>query len=600
MCSWALKVGGWFVTWEAWFTLGVVVLTIVAVAREITAPSVLIFGATVVLLVSGVLEPAEAFSGFSNPAPITVAALYVVAAAVERTGLLGPLLDRVLGKPLGERAALARVALPSAATSAFLNNTPIVATLVPAVSRWADRNRRSVSGFLMPLSFAAILGGMVTVIGTSTNVVISGLLEETGRDALGFFEIGKAGLPIALAGLAVLLVLAPIMLPIRRPARRDLESDIREFVVDMTVVPGGSIDGATVRDGGLRHLSGLFLVQIDRGGQVIAPVSPSVELHGGDRLRFVGKADDVADLHNTKGLTAEAGDMEGFDTARLVFFEAVVGSASPLVGRSLRDVGFRARYQAAVVAIHRAGQRVEGKLGEVRLRVGDTLLLLAGSSFLPRWRDRSDFLVVSRLSGVEPARSEKAMFAGLITLGVVVAAASGLVGILEASLVGALAIFLTGTLTAGEVRNAIDLNVLLVIGSAFGIGEAVAKHGLADKIAEIIVDGFAPLNERGVLLGLVLATILLTELITNNAAAILMFPIAVAAAAGLGVEPRGFIVAVALSASASFLTPIGYQTNTMVWGPGGYKFSDYARLGLPLTIITVGGLVALTPVFWPF
>jgi di/tricarboxylate transporter len=587
------------VSWEGWFTLAVVVVTVVAVAREITAPSVLIFGAAVVLLVARVLEPSEAFSGFSNPAPITVAALYVIAAAVERTGLLAPVLDRVLGKPMGERSALARMALPSAATSAFLNNTPIVATLVPAVSRWADRNRRSVSAFLMPLSYAAILGGMVTVIGTSTNVVVSGLLEAEGMEPLGFFEIGKAGLPIAVAGLAVLLLIAPVVLPRRRSARSDLEADIREFVVDMTVVPSGSLDGTTVRDGGLRHLSGVFLVQIDRDGEVIAPVSPSVELHGGDRLRFVGKADDVADLHNTKGLAAEAGDMEGFDTTRLVFFEAVVGSASPLVGRSLRDVGFRARYQAAVVAIHRAGQRVEGKLGEVRLRVGDTLLLLAGSSFLPRWRDRSDFLVVSRLSGVEPFRSERAVFAGLITLGVVVAAAAGLVGILEASLVGALAIFLSGTLTAGEARNAIDLNVLVVIGSAFGIGSAVAKTGLADKIADIIVGGFAPLGERGVLLGVVLATILLTELITNNAAAILMFPIAVATAAELDAEPRAFVMAVALAASASFLTPIGYQTNTMVWGPGGYRFSDYARLGCPLTAIAVGGLVALTPVFWP-
>ncbi len=588
------------VSWEAWFTLGVVVLTIVAVAREVSAPSAIIFGATVVLLVAGVLEPAQAFAGFSNPAPITVAALYVIAAAVERTGLLGPLLDRVLGRPLGERAALARMALPAAASSAFLNNTPIVATLMPAVSRWADRSQRSVSGFLMPLSYAAILGGMVTVIGTSTNVVVSGLLEAEDMKPLGFFEIGKAGLPIALVGLAALLVLAPIVLPRRRPARRDLETDIREYVVDMTVVAGGALDGATVRDGGLRHLSGLFLVQIDRGGQVIAPVSPSVELHGGDRLRFVGKADDVADLHNTKSLAADGGDIEGFDTARLAFFEAVVGSASPLVGRSLRDVGFRARYQAAVVAIHRAGQRVEGKLGEVRLRVGDTLLLLAGSSFLPRWRDRSDFLVVSRLSGVEPTRSGKALFAGLITAGVVVAAASGLVSILEASLVGALAVFLTGTLTAGEVRNAIDLNVLVVIGSSFGIGVAVHTTGLADKIATLIVDGLAPLGQHGVLFGLVLATILLTEMITNNAAAILMFPIGVAAAAGLGVDPRGFIIAVALAASASFLTPIGYQTNTMVWGPGGYRFSDYARLGLPLTVITVGGLVTFVPVFWPF
>jgi di/tricarboxylate transporter len=375
---------------------------------------------------------------------------------------------------------------------------------------------------------------------------------------------------------------------------------VREFVVVMTVDPEGPLHGVTVEDGGLRNLSGVFLVEIDRDNRVIAPVEPSRALRGGDRLRFVGAVGDVADLHNLKGLIPEAQDhIEEFDTDRLVFFEAVVGPASPLAGRSLKGIGFRARYQAAVVAVHRSDHRVEGKLGEVRLRVGDTLLLLAGTGFGARWRDRSDFLLVSRLFGAERKRSEKAWLAALITIGVVAAAATGVLGILEASLVGALAAFATGVLTAGEARNAVDLNVLLVIASAFGLGHAVTSSGLAAEVADVVVDGLAPFGERGVLLGMVLATLVLTEMITNNAAAILMFPIAIAAAAGVGADPRGFAIAVALTASASFLTPIGYQTNTMVWGPGGYRFSDYARLGAPLTVMTLAALVWLTPVFWP-
>jgi len=588
------------VSWEAWFTLAVVFLTVVALAREITVPSALLFGAVVVLLVAGVIEPQQAFSGFSNPAPITVAALYVIAAAVERTGVLTPFVHGVLGDAARERVALARIAVPTAAASGFLNNTPIVAMLVPAVSRWADQHRKSVSRFLMPVSFAAVLGGMITVIGTSTNIVVSGLLDESGLEPLGFFEISRIGLPIAATGLVILILLAPAVIPPRRGARRDIEGDVREFVVDMTVDPGGPLHGVTVEDGGLRQLSGVFLVKIDRGDRVIAPVTPATGLRGGDRLRFVGAAGDVADLHNTRGLIPEAQDhIEGFDTARLAFFEAVVGSASPLAGRSLKAVGFRSRYQAAVVAVHRADRRVEGKLGEVRLRVGDTLLLLADTGFSARWRDRSDFLLVSRLFGVERVRAEKAGRAVLITLAVVITAATGLMGILEASLVGALAIFATGVLTAGEVRNAIDMNVLVVIASSFGIGHAVQASGLAGEVAGLAVDGLASLGERGVLAGVVLATLLLTEMITNNAAAILMFPIATAAAAGVGADPRGYAVAVALAASASFLTPIGYQTNTMVWGPGGYRFSDYARLGLPLTVVAGTAVVWLTPVFWP-
>ena len=585
--------------WQEIFTLVVVAGTVVVLAKEWLAPAAAVFGGVVVLLVAGVVEPSEALSGFSNPAPITVGALYVVAAAAERTGLIAPLVDGVLRDARGERRALARLLLPSAGASAFLNNTPIVAMLVPAVSRWANRTGRQVSRYLMPLSFAAVLGGMVTVIGTSTNIVVSGLLEDAGLDGVGFFEISRLGGPVALLGVAALLAIAPLLLPDRRPAERDLDSEVREFVVDMTVDPGGPIDGRTVGEAGLRDLSGVFLVSIDRGGRFIAPVGPAVDLHGGDLLRFVGRADDVADLHNRRGLSPGAREhIEGFDPAKLTFYEAVIGPASPLVGHSLKEVGFRGRYQAAVVAIHRADRRVAGKLGSVRLRVGDTLLVLAGRAFRTQWRDRHDFLLVSRLGGVEPARSGKAPVVTLIGIGIVVTAATGLTGILEASLVGAFALVLLGVLSPAEARAAVDLNVLVVIASSFGLGAAISSTGLAGRIADLVVDGFGGLGERGVLLGVVLATLLLTELITNNAAAVLVFPVALAAAAEIGADGRGFAIAVAVAASASFLTPIGYQTNTMVWGPGGYRFGDYARVGAPLTLVVVTVVVALTPMLW--
>ena len=295
-------------TWEAWLTLAVVAASILLLSREILLPAVVLFGATVVLLVAGVLTPEQAFGGFSNPAPITVAALYVLAGAVERTGVLVPLMNSLLGGSSSERATLAKLMLPAAGASAFLNNTPIVAMLVPAVSRWSHRTGGSVSALLMPLSFAAILGGMVTVIGTSTNIVVSGLLEESGYSAIGFFEITHLGLPVALIGLALLLLAGPIVLPDRRPARSDLEGDVREFVLDMRVVPGGPLDGRTVESAGLRNLQGVFLVQIDRESErrIISPVAPSVGLRGGDRLRFVGRATDVIDLQTTRGLEPEA------------------------------------------------------------------------------------------------------------------------------------------------------------------------------------------------------------------------------------------------------------------------------------------------------
>jgi di/tricarboxylate transporter len=585
-------------TWEAWFTLGVVVLMIVVLARDFTSPAAVVFTAVVALLVSGVIEPAQAFAGFGNPAPITVAALYVVAAGIERTGMLNRLVDSALGPGSGERSTLVRLLLPSAGASAFLNNTPIVAMLVPAVSRWAHRVGRSVSRYLMPLSFAVILGGTLTLIGTSTNIVVSGLMQQSGMDPMGFFEITKIGLPVVIIGLVLVVVLAPVLLPDRRGARSDID-DVREFVVEMRVDRGGALDGASVEGGGLRHLVGVFLAQVERGTELIAPVRPDTVLRGGDLLRFVGNARDVADLQARSGLTPEAQQHTvAIPTGPLAFFEAVIGDASPLVGTSLKAIGFRDRYQAAVLAIHRADRRVEAKLGEVRLKTGDTLLLLASPAFGGRWQGSNDFLLVSRFGASDPPRSDKAIPAALIGVAVVLVAGTGLLPILDVSLLGAIAVVLLGVLSPSEARSAVDLDVIVVIAASFGVGAALADTGLAARVAGWLVDAFQPLGPLAVVLGVALATLALTEAVTNNAAAVLMFPIAIATAAQVGADPRGYAIVVAVMASASFLTPIGYQTNTMVWGPGGYRFGDYARLGFPLTLVTLAAVALLAPVWW--
>jgi di/tricarboxylate transporter len=578
--------------WEAWLTLVTVVSMVAVMATDLLAPAATVFGAVVLLLVAGVIGPEQALSGFANPAPFTVAALFVLARAVEKTGALQPILAATLEEGAGSRRSLVRLLLPSAAASSFLNNTPIVAMLAPPVAEWANRRGVSPSRYLMPLSFAVILGGMVTLIGTSTNLVVSGLLVAAGQPPLGMFEISPVGLPAALAGLLVVIILAPRILPARRAALRDLEEEFRDFVVDMAVIPGGPLEGQSVQSARLRHLQGVFLVQIDRDGELIAPVAPETILRGNDRLRFVGRSDLVIDLQRTRGLvSSEQQHLAGFDTTRAAFFEAVIGPASPLVGRTLREAEFRSRYQAAVVAIHRAGQRVDAKLGQVRLRVGDTLFLLGDPGFRDRWYDRNDFLLVSRVGGSMPISTRKALLVGLITLGIVVVAGVGLLPVLHASLVAAVALVALGVLTPGEARSAVDLEVVVLIAAAFGLGAAIESTGLADRLAAGLVAGFGGLGTTGVVLGVVLATMALTELITNNAAAVLVFPIAAAAAVAAGLDPRAMAVAVAVAASASFLTPIGYQTNTMVYGLGGYRFGDFARLGAPLTVIVIMTIV---------
>ncbi len=573
---------------EATLTIVVLLLALVALARELLPPPATMLGASVLLMVFGVVTPAEAFSGFSNPAPITVAALYVLARAVEKTGALQPLVAAMLGRGGRPRGALLRLVLPTAAASAFVNNTPIVAMLVPQVSQWAERRGQSPSRYLMPLSFAAILGGAVTAIGTSTNLVVSGLLEASGEAPLGMFEISGVGVPFALAGIAGLVLFAPVLIPDRRPAHREIEEDFREFVVNMLVEPGGPMDGRAVEDAGLRHLQGVFLVEVERDGDLIAPVTPTTVLHGGDRLTFVGKADLVVDLQAMRGLSlAERAHTGGLDTARHTFFEAVVGEVSPLVGRTLKEASFRGRYQAAVVAIHRAGHRVKAKLGDVRLRVGDTLMILADPGFRDRYRDRNDFLLVSMLGGAPPVTTGRAWIVFAVAVGIVGGAALGLLPILHLSLLGAFALVGTGVLTPSEARRSVDVNVIVVIAAAFGLGAAMSRSGLATMLAGGLVETFGGLGPTGVLLGLVVATVVLTSMITNNAAAVLMFPIAVSAALNLGLEARPFAVAIAVAASASFLTPIAYQTNLMVYGPGGYRFGDYVRMGGLVTLLVI-------------
>lgn len=589
-------------SWQAWVTLAVVVAVLAVLVRGRLAPAFAVFGGTVALYAVGVIDSSQALAGFSNPAPFTVAALYVVAAAVQKTGALQPLLHGALGDATGGvRGPLARLSLPTAASSAFLNNTPIVAMLIPQVTNWAQQHRISVSKFLMPLSFFTILGGVVTVIGTSTNLVVSGLMAEAGLGAMGFFEIGKVGLPIAIVGLLLIVIIAPKVLPDRRSMEEELSAEGRRYFVEMVVVSGGPLDGLTVELAGLRDLQGVFLTSVDRGDTVIAPVRPETVLRGGNTLRFAGQASLVLDLQNRAGLeSAENEHITTLDDPAVRYYEAVIGSRSPLNGRTLREANFRSTYQAAVVGIHRDGELLEAKLGQVPLRVGDTLILIADPGFAARWSDREDFLLVAAMGGAPPTpvTTWQSWFTIGVLLAVVVLAATDVVPILLGALLAAFVMVLARVLTAAEARRSIDVEVIVIIAAAFGLAAAMETSGLARTIADGVVAGVGGWGDRGVLLGVVLATSLLTELITNNAAALLMFPIGLSIAAQTALNPVGVAIAIAVAASASFLTPIGYQTNTMVYGPGGYRFGDYWRLGLPVNIVVIAMLVWLVPIIW--
>ena len=592
-------------TFPTWITLGVVVGTLALLIRGRTPPAMVVLGAVIVLLGLGVVSPAEALSGFSNPAPFTVAALYIVARAVEKTGGLQPLLGALLGG--GSRSGggipgpwtMARLLFPVAAASAFLNNTPIVAMVSPQVEAWAERRNQSASSFLMPLSFASILGGVVTVIGTSTTIVVSGLLEAHGMEPIGMFEISRIGLPLALAGISFLLLFSRFLLPDRRGSLREFEEEYKEYTANLVVEPGGPLDGKAVGEGGLMHLDGAFLAEVRRDAEVIAPASPQTYLQGGDLLTFAGRSDTVLGLKGTRGLkSAEAEHTLEVKEAGHTYFEVVVGVDSPLAGRTLKEVGFRQEYRAVALALHRSGERFQGKLAEVPLRAGDTLILLAGPRFRTLWRHRRDFLLISHLGGAPPASTREAALVAGILVGIVASAALGWIPILQGSLMGAFLLVATRVMTPRESLEAVDMGVILLIAGAFGIGAAMEGSGLGGILANGVMALVGGFGTTGALLGVLLTTLILTEVITNNAAAVLVFPIALATAGSLGLDPRPFAIAVAIGASASFLTPIGYQTNTMVWGPGGYRFGDYARLGIPITLTTIAVVAVVAPMWW--
>ena len=585
---------------EAYFSLSVVAaVTLSLMLTKLGADLVFMTG-LVLLMLTGILSPDAALAGFSNQGMITVAALYVVVVGLRETGSLNWLGQQLLGRPKSVLNAQARIMLPVTLLSAFVNNTPVVAMLIPAVNDLAKRASIAPSKLMIPLSYAAIFGGSLTLVGSSTNLVVNGLVIEELGQSLRFFELAWIGLPVAVVGLGFVLLTSRWLLP-ERQSPLTLFRNPREYTVEMQVYAGSPIIGKSIERAGLRHLPGLYLAEIERQGQSIPAVSPSESLQENDRLIFVGIIESVLELQKIRGLEVATEQVFKLDAPRheRVFTEAVVSASCPLVGKSIRDGQFRTVYNAVIIAVARGGERLSQKIGDIILKSGDTLLLEARPNFALQQRNAGDFLLVSSHPDAAPLRHERAGVALIILLGMVLVVATGLTSMLYASLLAAVLMVLSGCCTAAEARQGIDWQVLVVIAASFGLGTALEASGAANAIAESLLTWAGPSPHFS--LGLIyLMTTLFTAFITNNAAAVIVFPIALTLAETLAVNPTPFIIAIMLAASASFATPIGYQTNLMVYGPGGYQFRDYLRIGLPLSFILGILTIALIPLIWRF
>jgi di/tricarboxylate transporter len=586
--------------WQGWLTLGVVLLVVVAMVRGIAGPDLILMGGLFILALAGVQTPEQTFSGFANPAMATVGALFILSTAMRETGALELSVGRLFRGARGETAGLARILPPLAALSAFLHYAPIVAMMTPLVIDWGRRQRIAVSRLLIPLSYSTILGSIVTVIGTSVTLTVAGLVMQAGMEPLSVFELAPVGLPVCLVGLLYLLFVAPRLLPDRTDPATEVSEHRREYTVTMIVQDHCPLAGQSIEEAGLRSLPGLFLFEIQRGEHVVAPVRPEDVIETGDRLVFAGVVSTIVDLQRIRGLVP-AGDEDApvlVDHAHRLT-EAVISRSSPLVGRTIRQSNFRTVYDAAVIAVHRNGERVPGKIGDIALRPGDTLVFQATPDFAASHRNSPDFYLVSEVPESQAPRHDRAWIAISVFVAMMVLAAAGVVPLAVGAFVAAGLLIATRCISGARARQSVQIHVLVVIAAGLGIAKAIETTGVATALAEVIVGHATAIGPVAILAAVYLLTMLLSEVLHHNAAAALMFPIAVAVAHEAGLEPRAFVMAVAFGANCAFASPVTYQTHLLVYGPGGYRFTDFVRVGLPLNLVCAVAALLLIPRVWP-
>jgi di/tricarboxylate transporter len=587
-------------TFEGWLVLGVILGCFGMLVFTRWPADLVLFGGVITLFVLGVISSQQALAGMSNEGLATVAVLFVVARSLSMSGVVSWISYYVLGRPRTRAGAQARLMLPVAALSSLINNTPVVAMMVPAVSDWAKRNKLSVSQLMMPLSYAAIVGGTCTLVGSSTNLVINGmLLEQDPGSGLAMFDLAWVGLPCVLVVVLYTMIASRVLLP-NRAGVHDTLSDARQYILEM-VVTGSPIAGKSIEDAGLRSLPGVYLIEIEREGRLIAAVSPREVLMEEDRLIFAGDVSAVVDLKNLDGLRLAENQAFKLDATRddRCLVEVVISPNFPRLNESVKDGKFRTQYSAAIISVARDGEIIKGRIGDIVLRPGDTLLLETHDDFVEQQKYARDFLLVSRIENSREIQHGRRGVAGGILLVMVAAVTLGWLSMFQASVMAAFAMLATRCISLQEARSSIDWQVVIVIGASIGLGTALQSTGAAQVIAEALVATVSA-SPFMVLLAIFALTAGFSAMVSNLAAAVLMFPIAVAVSQDLGVSLTPFAVTLMIAASASFATPIGYQTNLMVYGPGDYRFYDFLKMGSPLTLLVGLVTVLVVPLAWPF
>jgi di/tricarboxylate transporter len=590
-------------TWQMFVVFGLLAATFALMVWERISLDLVAMLAFSALLVTGILTPAEAFRVFGNDAVITVACMFILSAALERTGVIetiGHLLNRFVGK---KDWSLLLVMLPIVAViSAFINNTPVVVVFMPILISLAAARGLKPSRLLIPLSFASILGGTCTLLGTSTNILVSSTAKQLGQAPLGMFELGKIGLILTVAGVAYLLTFGRKLLPNRDTLASILQTtDSKQYLTEVVVVAGSASIGKRLTATPLANQPKARVLEVIRAGDPVRVPLNEIVLEQGDRLRLATALSSVMEINSLEGVEISPKSKLGLEligTQKAVVAECVVGPNSSLVGRSIREMSFRRRYDVLVLAVHRKGVNLRADFADVRLRYGDTLLVEGPEPAVNELRGGRDFLLLLDVPHEVKRRRKQWLAVGAVSL-VVTLAALEVMPIAPLAILGAVMVVLAGCLDTKEAYEAVEWKILFLIFGMLALGLALEKTQGAELVAHGLIRGLGSWGPVVVMSALVLIASLMTSFLSNNAVAVLLTPIAIQAAAGLSVSPRPFIIAVAIGASACFATPIGYQTNTLVYGAGGYYFRDFMRVGLPLNILIWILASALIPVFWP-
>ena len=565
----------------------VILFILVSLYKEYIGPAFTFLIGVLILGFFNILTPQEILQGFANEQIAVVVLLLLLGDIIRRTDLIESLFDRIFNKNMSKRSFLLKMTTLVASLSAFFNNTPLVAIMMPYVSNWSKTNNISPSKLLIPLSYAAILGGSATLIGTSTNLIVNGLVSDQKvfpqLEALHLFDFVYVGLPMAIIGILYLTFVSDALLPSHDDNISKFNKDAKNYIVEVHLRKNSSLINKTIEEAHLRNLEGLYLVEIIRGNERYKAISPDVILLENDILFFAGKTEMVADLVEIDGLSfPEMGLLKRKKSIDIV--EIVITHNSTLISKTVKEANFRGKYDAAIIGIQRNGERIVEKIGSISLKAGDVLLLIAGSDLTKR-DDIMDFYFISKVKELRKTDPYKATILIGGTLLAIVLSSMGIISLFLALMLLFIPILGLKIASPKDVHRNIDYNLILIIVMSLALGLAMVKTGVAEMISHFIINLFSGLGPIGILTGTYLVTTILAAYITNKAAVAIIFPVALTLAYDLQVDPMPFILVVAFASAANFMTPIGYQTNLMIYGPGSYKFKDFFKIGFPLTLI---------------